>query len=145
MPTRTARTAWNGTLQDGSGQVELASSKVGTFDVSWPKRTADEAGGTTSPEELIAAAHSASFSMALSNEIAKAGGTPQALEVTADVTLGQKDGGPHITKIKITVRGEVEGLDAAGFEQAAQAAKAGCPVSKALAGVDEISLDAALE
>jgi osmotically inducible protein OsmC len=83
--------------------------------------------------------------MALSNEIAKAGGTPQALEVSADVTLGQKDGGPHITKIKITVRGEVEGLDAAGFEQAAQAAKAGCPVSKALAGVDEISLDAALD
>jgi osmotically inducible protein OsmC len=83
--------------------------------------------------------------MALSNEIAKAGGTPQSLEVSADVTLGQKDGGPHITKIAITVRGEVEGLDAAGFEQAAQAAKAGCPVSKALAGVDEISLDASLE
>ena len=144
MASRTARTAWNGTLQDGSGRVELASSKVGTFDVSWPTRTADEAGGTTSPEELIAAAHSACFSMALSNEIAKAGGTPQALDVTADVTLGQKDGAPTITEITLTVRGDVQGLDAAGFDEAAQKAKAGCPVSKALAAVDTITLDAAL-
>jgi osmotically inducible protein OsmC len=145
MPTRTARTAWNGTLQDGSGQVELTSSKVGTYQVSFPKRAAEEAGGTTSPEELIAAAHSSCFAMALSSEIGKAGGTPQALEITAEVTLGQKDGAPHITTIALTVRGEVDGLDAAGFEKAAQAAKAGCPVSKALAGVDEITLDAALE
>ena len=87
MAIRSARTDWNGTLQDGSGRVELASSGVGTFDVSWPKRTADAAGGTTSPEELIAAAHSSCFSMALSNEIAKAGGTPRSLQVTADVTL----------------------------------------------------------
>ncbi len=145
MPSRTARTAWNGTLQEGSGQVELSSSKVGTFDVSFPKRTADEAGGTTSPEELIAAAHSSCFAMALSSEIGKAGGTPQSLEIGADVTLGQKDGAPTITKIHLTVRGEVEGLDAAGFEQAAQAAKAGCPVSKALAGVGEITLDASLD
>ncbi len=145
MPTRTARTAWNGTLEQGSGQVELSSSEVGTYEVSFPKRAADDAGGTTSPEELVAAAHSACFAMQLSANIAQAGGTPQSLEVSADVTLGQKDGGPHITKIAITVRGEVEGLDAAGFEQAAQAAKAGCPVSKALAGVDEISLDASLE
>ena len=144
MPTRTARTAWNGTLQEGSGQVELSSSKVGTFDVSYPKRTAEEAGGTTSPEELIAAAHSSCFAMALSNEIGKAGGTPQALDITADVTLGQKDGAPHITEITLTVRGEVDGLDAAGFEKAAQAAKVGCPVSKALAAVDEITLDASL-
>src|SRR5688572_13647678 len=145
MPTRTARTAWNGGLQDGSGQVELSSSKVGTFDVNFPKRAAEDAGGVTSPEELIAAAHSACFSMALSNEIAKAGGTPQALDVTAEVTLGQKDGAPHITRIALTVRGEVEGLDADGFQQAAEAAKAGCPVSKALAAVDEITLDASLE
>jgi osmotically inducible protein OsmC len=144
MPTRTARTAWNGGLQDGSGQVELSSSKVGTFDVNFPKRAAEDAGGVTSPEELIAAAHSACFSMALSNEIAKAGGTPQALDVTAEVTLGQKDGAPHITRIALTVRGEVEGLDAGGFQQAAEAAKAGCPVSKALASVDDITLDAAL-
>jgi osmotically inducible protein OsmC len=144
MPTRTARTAWNGTLQEGSGQVELTSSEVGTYEVSFPKRAADEAGGTTSPEELIAAAHSSCFAMALSSEIGKAGGTPQALEVTADVTLGQKDGAPTITGIKLTVRGEVDGLDAAAFDQAAQAAKAGCPVSKALTGTD-ITLDASLD
>ena len=73
MPTRTARTAWNGGLEDGSGQVELSSSKVGTYDVSFPKRAADEAGGTTSPEELIAAAHSACYAMQLSAFIAQAG------------------------------------------------------------------------
>ncbi len=88
MPTRTSRTAWNGTLETGSGQVELSSSKVGTYDVSFPKRAADDAGGTTSPEELIAAAHSACFAMQLSANIAEAGGTPQSLEVTADVSLG---------------------------------------------------------
>ncbi|MCZ2848118.1 OsmC family peroxiredoxin [Modestobacter sp. VKM Ac-2978] len=143
MPTRTARTAWNGSLQEGSGQVELSSSKVGTFDVSFPKRAAEEAGGTTSPEELIAAAHSSCYAMALSSEIGKAGGTTQSLEVSADVTLGQEDGAPTITGIALTVRGEVDGLDAAGFDKAAQAAKAGCPVSKALAAVD-ITLDAAL-
>ncbi|MCZ2806103.1 OsmC family protein [Modestobacter sp. VKM Ac-2983] len=143
MPTRTARTAWNGSLQEGSGQVELSSSKVGTFDVSFPKRAADEAGGTTSPEELIAAAHSSCYAMALSSEIGKAGGTTQSLEVNAEVTLGQQDGAPTITGIALTVRGEVDGLDAAGFDKAAQAAKAGCPVSKALAAVD-ITLDASL-
>ena len=88
MPTRSARTAWNGGLQDGSGQVELSSSGVGTFDVSFPKRAAEEAGGTTSPEELVAAAHSSCFAMQLSALIAEAGGTPQSLEVTADVELG---------------------------------------------------------
>ena len=146
MPTRTARTAWNGTLQDGSGQVELSSSKVGTYEVSFPKRAADDAGGTTSPEELIAAAHSACFAMQLSADIAEAGGTPQSLEVCADVTLGpdKDNGGFRLTGIRLTVRGEVEGLNAAGFEKAAQSAKAGCPVSKALTGV-EITLDAALD
>ena len=144
MAIRTARTAWNGSLQEGSGQVELSSSKIGTYEVSFPKRAAEEAGGTTSPEELIAAAHSSCFSMAMSNEIAKAGGTPQSLEVSADVTLGQKDGASAITGIKLTVRGEVEGLDDGGFEKAAQAAKVGCPVSKALTGTT-ITLDAALK
>ena len=146
MPTRTARTAWNGTLQEGSGQVELSSSKVGTYEVSFPKRAAEDAGGTTSPEELVAAAHSACFAMQLSANIAQAGGTPQSLDVKADVSLGPDDanGGFKLTGIVLTVRGEVEGLDAAGFEKAAQEAKAGCPVSKALTGVD-ISLDAALE
>ena len=146
MVTRTARTAWTGTLQEGSGQVELSSSKVGTFEVSFPKRAAEDAGGTTSPEELIAAAHASCYAMAFSGGIAKAGGTPQSLDVTADVDFGpdKERGGFMITGIKLTVRGRVDGLDAAGFEQAAQEAKAGCPVSKALAGVD-ITLDAALE
>ena len=145
MPTRTARTAWNGTLEAGSGQVELSSSKVGTYDVSFPKRAADDAGGTTSPEELIAAAHSACFAMQLSANIAEAGGTPQSLEVTADVSLGpdEQGGGFKLTGIVLKVVGEVEGLDEAGFVKAAEAAKAGCPVSKALAGVD-ITLDASL-
>jgi len=145
MPTRTARTAWNGNLLEGSGQVELSSSGVGTYEVSFPKRAADDADGTTSPEELIAAAHSACYAMALSNEIAQAGGTPQALDVQADVTLGPDPaGGFRITGIKLTVRGEVEGLDADGFEKAAAEAKATCPVIKALTGVD-ITLDAVLE
>lgn len=144
MATRTARTAWNGTLNDGGGQVELSSSKVGTFDVSWPKRTADDAGGVTSPEELIAAAHSSCYAMQLSAVIAEAGGTPIALEVSADVTFRPDPaGGFHITGIALTVRGEVEGLDAAGFAQAAENAKATCPVSKALTGT-QITLDAAL-
>ena len=88
MAIRTARTDWNGTLQDGSGRTELASSGLGTFDVSWPKRTSDAADGTTSPEELIAAAHASCFAMAFSGRIAKAGGTPQSLDVTADVGFG---------------------------------------------------------
>ncbi|HYG93817.1 MAG TPA: OsmC family peroxiredoxin [Nocardioides sp.] len=146
MPTRTARTAWNGGLQDGSGQVELSSSGVGTFDVSFPKRAAETADGTTSPEELVAAAHSSCFSMALSKIVADAGGTPIAFDVTADVTLGPDPaGGNMITAVKLTVRGEVEGLDDAAFKECAEKAKAGCPISKALAGVGEMTLDAALE
>jgi osmotically inducible protein OsmC len=145
MPTRTSRTAWNGTLEEGSGQVELSSSKVGTYDVSFPKRAAEDAGGTTSPEELIAAAHSACFAMQLSAFVAQAGGTPNSLEVTAKVSLGPDDarGGFQLTGIALTVVGEVEGLDAAGFQKAAQQAKEGCPVSKALTGV-QITLDASL-
>ena len=146
MATRTARTAWNGTLQEGSGEVELSSSGIGTYRVSWPKRIADRADGGTSPEELIAAAHSSCFAMAFSGAIAKAGGTPKRIDVTADVGFGpdQERGGYTITGITLTVRGEVEGLDAAGFEKAAQDAKVGCPVSKALAAVD-MTLDAALD
>lgn len=145
MPTRTARTAWNGTLEAGSGQVELSSSKVGTYDVSFPKRAADDAGGTTSPEELVAAAHSSCYAMQLSALIAQAGGTPQSLEVTAEVSLGPDEprGGFQLTGIALTVVGEVEGLDEAGFVKAAEEAKAGCPISKALTGV-EITLKASL-
>ncbi|GGL89986.1 OsmC family peroxiredoxin [Nakamurella endophytica] len=146
MPTRTARTAWNGTLEQGSGQVELTSSGVGTYFVSFPKRAADDADGTTSPEELIAAAHSSCYAMQLSALIGQAGGTPQSIEVRADVSLGpdRADSGFKLTGITLTVRAEVDGLDADAFQAAAQAAKAGCPVSKALAGV-EITLDAQLE
>jgi lipoyl-dependent peroxiredoxin len=145
MPTRTARTAWNGTLEQGSGQVELTSSKLDTFEVSFPKRAAEEANGYTSPEELIAASHSACYAMQLSALIAQAGGTPEALDVQADVSLGPDPaGGFKLTGIKLTVRGEVEGLSDEQFAQVAADAKAGCPISKALTGVD-ITLDAALE
>jgi osmotically inducible protein OsmC len=145
MPTRTARTAWNGTLEAGSGQVELSSSKIGTYEVSFPRRAADDADGYTSPEELIAAAHSSCYAMQFSALIGAAGGTPDALDVQADVSLGPDPaGGFRITGIKLTVRGEVTGIDAAQFAELAQAAKESCPVSKALTGV-EITLDAAIE
>jgi osmotically inducible protein OsmC len=145
MPTRTARTAWAGSLQEGSGKVELTSSGIGTYEVSFPKRAADDAGGATSPEELIAAAHSSCYAMQLSALIGNAGGTVQSIDVQADVSLGPDPaGGFRLTGIKLTVRAEIDGLDAAGFDEAAKAAKAGCPVSKALTGV-EITLDAALE
>jgi osmotically inducible protein OsmC len=137
MPTRTAKTAWTGTLQQGSGQVEMTSSGIGKYEVSFPKRAADDAEGTTSPEELIAAAHAACFAMSLSNEVGQAGGTPRTLDVKADVSLGPDPaGGFRLTGITLTVSGDVDGLDADGFEAAAEVAKAGCPVSKALTGVD---------
>ena len=144
MPTRTAQTAWTGTLEEGGGSVALTSSGVGTFDVSFPHRAAEEAGGETSPEELIAAAHSACYAMALSAEIGRAGGVPRDLDVSAAVTLGADPaGGFRLSGIALLVRGSVDGLDEAGFLAAAEAAKAGCPVSKALAAVP-ITLDAAL-
>jgi lipoyl-dependent peroxiredoxin len=146
MATRTARTAWNGTLMEGSGETELTSSGVGTFSVSFPKRIADEAGGTTSPEELLAAAHASCYAMQFSALIAEAGGTPIALDVQADVSVNPDPaGGLRINAIKLTVRGEVEGMDDGTFRKTAEEAKATCPVSKALAGVDQVTLDAALE
>ena len=145
MPTRSARTAWNGSLAAGTGQVELTSSRLGTYDVSFPQRTADDANGTTSPEELIAAAHSSCYAMQLSAVLGEAGGTVEALDIKADVTLGtDPDGGFRLTKIALTVRGEVTGLDNDAFVVCATEAKNTCPVSKALTGVD-ITLDAALE
>ena len=137
--TRTARTHWEGSLMEGSGKVALESSGVGTFDVSWPSR-AEQANGRTSPEELIAAAHSACFSMALSHALAQAGNPPQALETSAEVDFQP---GPGITAIRLSVRGTVEGLSADDFRSAADQAKENCPVSKALAGVP-ISLEARL-
>jgi len=121
--------------------VELTSSGVGTFDVSWPRRTSDGADGTTSPEELVAAAHASCFAMQFSHELAEAGGTPQTLEVSAEVGFGTDPGGGFkVTGITLGVSGEVDGLDAAGFAQAAERAKLGCPISKALAAVP-ISLE----
>jgi osmotically inducible protein OsmC len=144
MATRTATTTWNGDLRSGSGTAELTSSGLGSFDVSWPKRTSDEAGGTTSPEELIAAAHSACFSMAFSNQLAQAGASDIRLTVRADVQFGpDPKGGFGIGGIKLTVRGSAQGVDESAFVKAAEEAKVGCPVSKALAAVD-ITLDAAL-
>ena len=144
MPTRKARTEWSGGLQDGSGKVSLVSSGVGTYDVSFPRRAADEAGGVTSPEELIGAAHTACYAMQLSAVIGEAGGTVTSLVTEAEVGLGPDPaGGFRLTGIKLTVRGQVEGLDADGFVKAAENAKDTCPVSKALTGVP-ITLDAAL-
>lgn len=140
MPTtRNATTRWEGTLFEGSGQVTFDSSGIGTYDVSWPSR-AEEANGKTSPEELIAAAHSACFSMAFSNGLAKAGTPATSLDTQAAVEFTP---GTGITGIKITVRGVVEGISNDDFVKAAEAAKDGCPVSQALTGTT-ITLDAAL-
>ena len=143
MPTRSAHTTWKGGLQDGSGTVELTSSHLGSYEVSFPKRAADDAGGVTSPEELIAAAHSACYSMAFSNALTQAGSAPERLDVTAECTLGPDPaGGFRITGIKLIVRGSAPGLDEETFVKAAEEAKVGCPVSKALTGTT-ITLDAA--
>jgi len=144
MPKRSAHTSWSGGLQDGSGTVTLVSSGIGEYDVSFPKRAAESADGTTSPEELIAAAHSSCYAMQLSALIAGAGATPQGLEVDATVSLEPDPaGGFHISAIALVVRGTVEGLDDAGFKKVAEDAKAQCPVSKALTGTS-ITLDASL-
>jgi osmotically inducible protein OsmC len=141
MPTRTARTTWTGGLQDGTGQVELASSHVGTYEVSFPKRAADDAGGTTSPEELIAAAHTSCFAMQFSALLDAAGGSGQSLDVRGDVTLGPDSaGGFRISGITLTVRGSADGVTPEEFAKIAQDAKNTCPVSKALTGTD-ISLE----
>ena len=141
MPTRSARTTWTGGLQDGTGTVELVSSGIATYEVSFPRRAAEEAGGFTSPEELIAAAHSACFAMQFSALLGDAGGSGQSLDVGAQVTLGPDPaGGFRITGIQLTVRGSAEGLSAERFAEIAQQAKSTCPVSKALAGTT-ITLD----
>jgi lipoyl-dependent peroxiredoxin len=128
----TATAAWQGGLADGAGTVSLASGAAGPLPVSWASRT-EAANGKTSPEELIGAAHAACFSMALSNEIAEAGGTPQSLNVTAKVTFAVTRESVGIAGVALTVSGHADELDADGFRQAAENAKAGCPVSRALA------------
>jgi lipoyl-dependent peroxiredoxin len=137
MPTRTARTTWTGGLQNGTGLVDMASSHVGTYEVSFPKRAADDAGGTTSPEELIAAAHTSCFAMQFSALLDAAGGSGQSLDVRGDVTLGPDPaGGFRISGITLTVRGSADGVTPEEFAKIAQDAKNTCPVSKALTGTD---------
>ena len=137
--TRHAKTHWEGTLFEGSGQVTLESSGLGTYDVSWPAR-AEEPNGKTSPEELIAAAHSSCFSMALSNGLAKGDTPATALDVTAEVSFKP---GTGITGIHLTVVGTVDGISKEDFEAAAEDAKKNCPVSQALTGTT-ITLQASL-
>ena len=129
--TRKASAVWDGSLMEGSGQVSLDSSGLGTYAVTWPARSA-EPNGVTSPEELIAAAHATCFSMALSHGLSQAGTPPTQLRTAAEVDFQP---GTGITGIRLRVSGDVPGLDAEGFAAAAEAAKAGCPVSKALAAV----------
>jgi lipoyl-dependent peroxiredoxin len=129
--TRRASAEWNGSLMEGSGTVALESSGIGSYPVSWAARSA-EPNGVTSPEELIAAAHSTCFSMALSHALAQAGTPPTQLRTSAEVDFQP---GTGITAIRLTVSGEVPGLDADGFRAAAEDAKENCPVSQALKAV----------
>lgn len=139
---RRAEVSWQGSLMQGSGTIEAVGSGVlKGLPVSWPARSEEKSGGKTSPEELLAAAHAACFSMALSHGLSQAGTPPDELRTTAEVTFVP---GTGITLVALSVRGKVPGLDEAGFRAAAEGAKANCPVSKALAGVPEITLDAAL-
>jgi lipoyl-dependent peroxiredoxin len=135
---RTAQVTWQGSLMDGSGTIRSTSSgAIGEQPVSWPNR-AEDSPSATSPEELIAAAHAACFAMALSHGLAQAGNAPEQLDTSATVTFQPGQG---ITKIALTVEGRVPGLDEDAFRQAAEGAKANCPVSQALAGVPEITLE----
>ena len=142
MPSRDATTHWTGGLQDGTGQVTLDSSNAGQFDVSFPTR-AGNPDGQTSPEELVAAAHSACLAMNLSAVLGAEGLTADSIDVSSEVTLGQVEGGFAITGIQVTLRASVPGVDAEKFAGLAATAEKTCPVSKALAGTT-IQLDAAL-
>ncbi len=138
---RRAEVTWQGDLASGGGTIErVGSGAFGPLEVSWPAR-AEEPGGKTSPEELIAAAHAACFSMAFSGALAKAGHAPERLSTSATVTFVP---GTGITKVALTVEGNVPGIAEDAFREAAEGAKAGCPVSQALAGVPELTLDAKL-
>lgn len=139
---RRAEVRWQGSLMEGSGTiVSTTSGAIGEQAVSWAARSEDASAGRTSPEELIAAAHASCFAMALSNTLAKDGHAPDELRTSATVTFQPGEG---ITRVALTVDGRVSGLDEAAFQQAAQTAKDNCPVSQALAGVPEISLEAKL-
>ena len=137
--TSEASTAWKGSLTEGSGEVTFVSSGLGTFDVNWKARSEGSTSVTT-PEELIAAAHSSCFSMALSHALAQNGTPPESIDTTASVTFKP---GTGITGSHLNVNAVVPGISPEDFERIAQSAKAGCPVSQALAGV-EITIEATL-
>ncbi len=144
MPSRDATTHWEGGLQDGNGHVTLDSSNAGQFDVSFPTRAGDPE-GHTSPEELIAAAHSSCLAMNLSGVLGGENLTARSIDVSAEVTLSPaKGGGFEISGIEVTLRAAVDGVDEARFQELAKTAEQTCPVSKALAGTT-ITLDAALD
>ena len=140
MPARTADARWEGTLTDGKGTMRFGS---GAFEGAYSFASRFEEGTGTNPEELIGAAHAGCFSMAFANMLSKAGNPPNSIETTAEVHLEKSDAGFSISRIHLTTRGDVPGIDADQFQKIADEAKAGCPVSRALAGVD-ISLDASL-
>jgi osmotically inducible protein OsmC len=140
---RTAQVSWQGDLMSGSGRIEsVGSGALSGLNVTWASRSEPDASGRTSPEELIAAAHAACFSMALSHGLAQAGTPPERLQVSATSTFVP---GTGITAMRLELTGQVPGLDEDGFRKAAEDAKENCPVSKALAGNVEITLDARLE
>jgi len=141
---RRAEATWNGDLT-GNGTVGAASS--GAFDdlpVSWSART-ESSDGRTSPEELLAAAHAACFSMFFANVLAKAGSPAEQLNVTAEVTFDKLDAGWRVTRSALTVRGRVPGISEAEFRSAAETARDGCPISQAVTGNVELSVDAGLD
>ena len=141
---RRAHATWEGDLRSGSGRFDLESSgSVRGQEMTFASRFEDEAGGKTSPEELIAAAEATCFSMALANGLAQQGNPPTRLETDAVCTLDRADAGFRITSMRLSVRGEVDGIDEQAFRAAADEAKEGCPVSNALTGV-EITLEASL-
>lgn len=143
--TRSANATWRGNLFEGSGSVSSGTSeRLRDLPVSWNARTADPE-GLTGPEELLAAAHASCFSMALSNTLAKAGFTAEQLDVTATVTADKLDAGWTVISSHLSVHGRVPGADAAAFESAAETAKDGCPISRALKGNVELSVDATLD
>jgi osmotically inducible protein OsmC len=141
MATRDGSAQWQGDIQGGSGTVTVAS---GLFDGQYSFKSRFEEGTGTNPEELIGAAHAACYSMALSNIMAQDGHTPDSVQTTARVHLRMVEGAPTITQIDLVTEGRVPGIDEAQFTQYAEQAKAGCPVSRALAGVGEITLEATL-
>ncbi|HEX7119562.1 MAG TPA: OsmC family peroxiredoxin [Longimicrobiales bacterium] len=142
---RTAEVTWEGNLAQGNGRIDLKSSGLATaMPVTWASRT-EQPGGKTSPEELLAAAHASCFAMALSHELAGAGHPPERLDVRATATFDKVGEGFRVTAMRLYVRGRVPGADAAAFLRAANAAKEGCPISRALAGNVDIALEATLE